>query len=67
MQIIEEMLQATPLKFHRHIYALYLNGMHSEVRIGKHLFDNFPIQNGLKQGGAIDTAHQLGLRICNCA
>jgi hypothetical protein len=30
-----------------------LSKMCSEVRIGKHLFDNFPIQNGLKQGDAL--------------
>jgi hypothetical protein len=67
MHIIGEMLQATPLKFHRHTYALYLNGTHSKVRISKHLFDNFPMQNGLKPGGAIDTDYQLGLRICICS
>jgi hypothetical protein len=27
--------------------------MYSKVRIGKHLSDNFPIQNGLKQGDAL--------------
>jgi hypothetical protein len=27
-----------------------LNAMCSKVCIGKHLSDNFPIQNGLKQG-----------------
>jgi hypothetical protein len=27
--------------------------MYSEVRIGKHLSDNFPIQKGLKQGDAL--------------
>jgi hypothetical protein len=27
-----------------------LNGMYSKVRTGKHLSDNFPVQNGLKQG-----------------
>jgi hypothetical protein len=26
---------------------------HSKVRIGKHLSDSFPIQNGLKQGDAL--------------
>jgi hypothetical protein len=30
-----------------------LNDMHSKVCIGKHLSDNFPIQNGLKQGNAL--------------
>jgi hypothetical protein len=27
--------------------------IYSKVRIGKHLSDNFPIQNGLKQGDAL--------------
>jgi hypothetical protein len=27
--------------------------MYGEVRIGKHLSDNFPNQNGLKQGDAL--------------
>jgi hypothetical protein len=30
-----------------------LNETYGEVRIGKHLSDNFPIQNGLKQGDAL--------------
>jgi hypothetical protein len=30
-----------------------LNETHSKVRIGKHLSDNFPIENGLKQGDAL--------------
>jgi hypothetical protein len=30
-----------------------LNETYSKVRIGKHLSDSFPIQNGLKQGDAI--------------
>jgi hypothetical protein len=30
-----------------------LNETYSKVCIGKHLSDNFPIQNGLKQGGAL--------------
>jgi hypothetical protein len=30
-----------------------LNETYSRVRIGKHLSDNFPIQNGLKQGDAL--------------
>jgi hypothetical protein len=29
-----------------------LNETYSKVRIGKHLSDSFPIQNGLKQGDA---------------
>jgi hypothetical protein len=30
-----------------------LNETYSKVRIGKHLSDNFPIQNGLKQGDVL--------------
>jgi hypothetical protein len=30
-----------------------LNETYSEVRIGKHLSDSFPVQNGLKQGDAL--------------
>jgi hypothetical protein len=30
-----------------------LNKTYSKVRIGKHLSDNFPIQNALKQGDAL--------------
>jgi hypothetical protein len=29
-----------------------MNETYSNVRIGKHLSDNFPIQNGLRQGDA---------------
>jgi hypothetical protein len=32
---------------------LCLNGTCSDVRVGKHLSDNFPIQNGLKQGDVL--------------
>jgi hypothetical protein len=35
---------------------------HSKEHIGKHLSDNFPIQNGLKQGDALSElngTHQL--------
>jgi hypothetical protein len=35
------------------LIKMHLNEMHSEVHIGKHLSDNFPIQNGLKQGDAL--------------
>jgi hypothetical protein len=30
-----------------------LNETYGKIRIGKHLSDNFPIQNGLKQGDAL--------------
>jgi hypothetical protein len=30
-----------------------LNDTYNKVRIGKHLSDSFPIQNGLKQGDAL--------------
>jgi hypothetical protein len=30
-----------------------LKKMYSEVHIGKHFYDNFPIQDGLKQGDAL--------------
>jgi hypothetical protein len=30
-----------------------LNETHSEVFMGKNLSDNFPIQNGVKQGDAL--------------
>jgi hypothetical protein len=30
-----------------------LNKTYSKARTGKHLFDRFPIQNGLKQGDAL--------------
>jgi hypothetical protein len=35
------------------LIKMYLNETYSKVRIGKHLFDSFPIQNGLKQGDAL--------------
>jgi hypothetical protein len=31
----------------------HLNEKYNEVRIGKHLSDNFPIQNGLNQGDVL--------------
>jgi hypothetical protein len=37
-----------PIKLVRFI-KMCLNGICSKVRIGKHLSDTFPIQNGLKQ------------------
>jgi hypothetical protein len=35
------------------LIKMCLNETYSEVRIGKHLSDNFPIQNGLKKGEAL--------------
>jgi hypothetical protein len=34
------------------LIKMCLNETYSKVRIGTHLSDNFPIQNGLKQGDA---------------
>jgi hypothetical protein len=35
------------------LIRMCFNETYSKVRIGKHLSDNFPIQNGLKQGRAL--------------
>jgi hypothetical protein len=35
------------------LIKIWLNEMYSKVRIGKHLSDSFPIQNGLKQCDAL--------------
>jgi hypothetical protein len=35
------------------LIKMCLNETYSKVHIGKHLFDTFPIQNGLKQGDAL--------------
>jgi hypothetical protein len=35
------------------LIEMCLNKMYSEVHTGKYLFDNFPIQNGLKQGDSL--------------
>jgi hypothetical protein len=40
-----------PMKLVR-LIRMCLNETYSKVRIGKHLSDSFPIQNGLKQGDA---------------
>jgi hypothetical protein len=40
-----------PMKLVR-LIKMCLNEMYSKACIGKHLSDNFPIQNGLKQGDA---------------
>jgi hypothetical protein len=41
-----------PMKLVR-LIKMCLNEIYSKVRIGKHLSDSFPIQNGLKQGDAL--------------
>jgi hypothetical protein len=41
------------------LIKMYLNETYSEVHIGKHLSDNFPIQNGLNH------CFQLCFRICH--
>jgi hypothetical protein len=41
-----------PMKLVR-LIKMCLNETYSKVRIGKHLPDNFPIQNGLKQRDAL--------------
>jgi hypothetical protein len=35
------------------LIKMCLNETYSKVRIGKHLSDSFPIQNGLKRGDAV--------------
>jgi hypothetical protein len=41
-----------PMKLVR-LIKMCLNETYSKVRIGKHLSDGFPVQNGLKQGDAL--------------
>jgi hypothetical protein len=41
-----------PMKLVR-LIKMCLNETYSKVRLGKHLSDSFPIQNGLKQGDAL--------------
>jgi hypothetical protein len=41
-----------PMKLFR-LIKMYLNETCSKVCVGKHLSDSFPVQNGLKQGGAL--------------
>jgi hypothetical protein len=41
-----------PMKLVR-LIKMCLNDTYSKVRVGKHLSDSFPIQNGLKQGDAL--------------
>jgi hypothetical protein len=43
-----------------------LNETHSQVCLGKHLSDKFPIQNGIKKRRCfIATAFQLCFRVCH--
>jgi negative regulator of genetic competence, sporulation and motility len=41
-----------PMKLVR-VIRMYLKEAYGKVHIGKNLSDNFPIQNGLKQGDAL--------------
>jgi hypothetical protein len=41
-----------PMKLVR-LIKMFLNETYNKVRIGKHLSDSFPVQNGLKQGDAL--------------
>jgi hypothetical protein len=50
-----------PMKLLR-LIKMCLNEMYSKACRGKHLSDNFPIQNGLKQGDFIATAFQFCFR-----
>jgi hypothetical protein len=43
------------------LIKMCLSETYGKIRIGKHLSDNFPIQNGLKQGDA------LSPHLFNCA
>jgi hypothetical protein len=46
------MESGVPMKLVR-LFKMCLNETYSEFRIRKHFSDNFPIQNGLKQGDAL--------------
>jgi hypothetical protein len=41
------------------LFKMCLNETYNKVRTGKHFSDNFPIQNGLKQGGALSPLYML--------
>jgi hypothetical protein len=43
-----------PMKLVR-LIKMCLNETYSKVRIGKHLSDSFPIQNGIKQGDVLSS------------
>jgi hypothetical protein len=57
-----------PMKLVR-LIKMCLNKTYCKVRIGKQLSESFPIQNGLKQGGAVEYAirkvqeNQVGLKL----
>jgi hypothetical protein len=54
-----------PMKLVR-LIKICLNETYIKVRIGRYLFDTFPIQNGLKKRRCfIATAFQLCFRICH--
>jgi hypothetical protein len=44
---------------------MYLNETYSKVHIGKNLSNEFPVQNGVKQGDAVSPLIQLYFRICH--
>jgi hypothetical protein len=52
-----------PMKVVR-LIKICLNESYSKVRIGKHLFDNFPVQNGLKHALS-QLLFQLCLKTCH--
>jgi hypothetical protein len=41
-----------PMKLVR-LVKMCLNGTYIKVRMGKHLYESFPVQNSLKQGDAL--------------
>jgi hypothetical protein len=49
-----------PMKLVR-LIMMCLNETYSKLRIGKHLSESFPVQNGLKQGDVF----KLCFRICH--
>jgi hypothetical protein len=53
-----------PMKLMK-LIKMCLNETFSKVRIGKHLSDSFPIQNGVRQGDALcSLIFQLYFRTC---
>jgi hypothetical protein len=49
-----------PMKLVR-LIKMCLNETYSKVSIGKYLYDNFPIQNSLKQGDALSSFFNVAL------